>query len=120
MSDLDLTKPLQTRDGREVRIYATDGSGDWSIHGAIREDGRGWFTATWMNDGKYATDTHKAGKDLINLPQKGRVKAWLNVYYAHNTTYHASRADADAEAALIPARIACIEVGVEYTEGEGL
>ena len=119
MSALDLTKPLQTRDGREVRIYATDGSGDRSIHGAIREDGRGWFTATWRDDGKYAPRSG-AGRDLVNAPQKGRVKAWLNVYYAHNTTYHVSRADADAEAALIPARIACIEVGVEYTEGEGL
>ena len=36
---IDKSKTYRTRDGREVRIYATDGVGDQAIHGAVLTDG---------------------------------------------------------------------------------
>jgi len=41
----------KTRGGKDVRIYAEDGVGTYSIHGAIRESA-GWITTTWTKDGK--------------------------------------------------------------------
>jgi hypothetical protein len=34
---IDINKKYRTRDGREVRIYATDGDGDPLTHGAIKD-----------------------------------------------------------------------------------
>ena len=31
-------KQYKTRDGREVRVYATDGAGEFPIHGAVLND----------------------------------------------------------------------------------
>jgi len=43
--------PARTRDGREARIYATDGGGDFPIHGASLNDGQ-WSAECWMRDGR--------------------------------------------------------------------
>lgn len=45
-------KKYCTRDGREVRIYATDGGPSLDrIHGAVKIEGAGWTPATWAWDG---------------------------------------------------------------------
>lgn len=41
----------QTNDGDKVRIYATDGTGLYCVHGAY-EFNRDWFITTWSLDGK--------------------------------------------------------------------
>jgi len=47
----DCTK---TKDGRPVRIYATDGGGLYPIHGAIwMNSEEGWRVATWTKGGNY-------------------------------------------------------------------
>jgi len=83
MGKLDFSKPglLQTRDGREVRIYATDGKGKYPIHGAILTDG-GWEDQTWTHDGCLLTEHSAEAEDLIAKPQ--RVTGWMNVYKSNN------------------------------------
>ena len=81
MTKLDFSKPdqLQTRDGRQVRIYATDGGGTKPIHGAVFYGGE-WKVRQWQEDGihtgdgMYTCDTC----DLVRKP--ARVTGWLNVY----------------------------------------
>jgi hypothetical protein len=102
-----------TRDGRKVRILATDRrtSGDFCLVGLVdgvpaeeiqfwRADGT---TGTWSN--------HYL--DLMCAPE--RRTAWVN-FYPEIGIVHLSREKADARAT--KERIACVEV--TFTEGEGL
>lgn len=66
---LDLDAPLTTRDGREVRIYARDGSGSYPIHGAIK-CGEDWVMFSWTKNGQACLGGISHGKDLINTPVK--------------------------------------------------
>jgi hypothetical protein len=52
---IDINKKYRTRDGREVRIYATDGAQCGTcIHGAVLDNGW-WGSVTWGSDGsKYS------------------------------------------------------------------
>lgn len=77
MTTLDFSKPdqLQTRDGRAVRIYATDGNGVYCVHGAIKYEG-GWVQERWGNEG-----TCFRGSDASDLIRKpARITGWANVY----------------------------------------
>jgi len=75
---LDFTKPetLQTRDGREVRIYATDCGGMYPNHGAVLCD-NAWLIQSWSIHGK-CTTLPDSNSDLI--PKPPRVTGWANVY----------------------------------------
>lgn len=70
---LDLTKPVQTRDGRKVRILCTDDRGNYPVIGIIEcpdkvED----ELETWTLSGKaIAWEDGDAVDDLINVPDKG-------------------------------------------------
>jgi len=61
---IDPEKRYRTRDGHEVRIYATDGNGRYPIHGAYLE-GLIWWLDSWREDGKKYHDEFKDEKDLI-------------------------------------------------------
>lgn len=77
---IDLTKPVQTRDGQEVRFYnadTLDGAGIYPLHGAI-EDGTKWVVAVWTGDGKFYDTGRRDGRDLVNIPVKR--SGWINVY----------------------------------------
>jgi hypothetical protein len=67
---LDLTRPIQTRSGRPVRILATDGK--YTSNGVIQpiiaavEDG---FLGFWSMDGTFNQNSPgPGGLDLINVP----------------------------------------------------
>lgn len=49
---IEMGKTYRTRDGREVRIYATDGAELEQVHGAINNGGV-WHAAKWTADGLY-------------------------------------------------------------------
>jgi len=76
---LDFTKPesLQTRDGREVRIYATDAGGEKPIHGAVLDDDL-WVCRSWTADGQFSGSICSEPCDLI--PKPLRLTGWLNCY----------------------------------------
>lgn len=117
---IDTTKEYTTRDGREVRIYATDGQGSCPIHGAVREFD-GWAYASWTPLGAHDIGSKEVSRhDLIEKPKI--IKGWINVYipgYGENeaaSTIWNTKEDADSAAC--EDRIACIQV--EFKEGEGL
>ena len=80
MTDLILkTGKVQTRDGREVRIYATDAGGAYPVHGAIKLD-HDWAFETWTLSGSYTNTEEDHRYDLTPIPQ---VK-YFNVYTSKN------------------------------------
>ena len=114
---IDKNKQYRTRDGREVRIYATDGNGHKPIHGAIRE-GESWVAYTWLYDGVAALDCNS----LIEVKPRIKREVWVNVYRQDDgyefATYHDNAIDAESESGDDIVARACLTVDVE--EGEGL
>jgi hypothetical protein len=108
---LDLTKPVQMRNGTPVRILATDLDGLCPVVGAYRSARTGKEVATtWTRDGRYlASQVGECFSDLVNVTTKR--KLWLNVY-SDDIAAHDSRAEADRAA--FGRRLACVEVEIEY------
>ena len=52
---IDINKKYRTRDGREVRIYVTDGRGGTAIHGAIKTCSGYWLQESWWSSGQLLT-----------------------------------------------------------------
>ena len=111
---IDKSKQYRTRDGREVRIYATDGGGHKPIHGAIRED-ENWIAYTWLYDGVAALDCNS----LIEVKPRIKREVWVNVYHESAFGYP-NRAWADNHAGNSSERIACVKLTIDVEEGEGL
>jgi len=114
---IDINKKYRTRDGREVRIYATDGYGSYSIHGAVLTE-EGWFSRQWteqgeLSNGRLVPSTH----DLIEVRPRHKRTVWLNVYRDDLDAY-ISREQAEDEQDTN--RIACIKIELDFEEGEGL
>lgn len=60
---IDKNRTYTTRDGREVRIYATDGGAAWRIHGATMTKS-GWVPKTWTQEGSWMSG-YESVEDLI-------------------------------------------------------
>lgn len=74
---IDLKKPLQTRDGREVKIFMENGgSKNWPILGAHKEDNI-WSQTCWNPNGLYYYEQETAN-DLINVPEKPKEEILIN------------------------------------------
>jgi hypothetical protein len=80
--DIDPAKQYRTRDGREVRIYAVDGGGSRSVHGAIYNPLvsdpdwiSGWSEKKWRSDGKHGESGCDSPADLIEV--KPEQVVWL-------------------------------------------
>ncbi len=105
-------KQYRTRDGREVRIYATDGYTDFPVHGAVKNK-EGWMPLQWHLQGYW----HPTNRDLDLIEVKPRIKrdVWIHIFN-----------DGDLEvtdnpaSAYITHRIACVKVVIDCEEGEGL
>jgi hypothetical protein len=109
-------KTYRTRDGREVRIYATDGD-DWSpIHGAIQTSGR-WSACVWRKDGSRIDSTIEDLGDLIEVKPRIKRTVWLNVYEDDVHRFHTKQ---EAEDGSYKCRLACVKVEIDCEEGEGL
>ena len=120
---IDKSKTYKTRDGREVRIYATDGDGSGSaIHGAINNF-YGWVATVWNPDGKCHWSAGCYGyptpaNDLIEVRPRHKRTVWLNVYgRPDDVTAYSDKWKADQS---VSPRIACIKVELDFEEGEGL
>lgn len=106
---------VETQSGRAVRIYATDGFGAYSIHGAYRISEGDWFLYRWDRHGRPF-----CGNDDMALkakPNTIELDLWINVYPDGSGTAYQGRDKADLRAALD--RVACIHIQ-QITEGEGL
>lgn len=67
MSTLDIQpgKLYRTRDGHKARVYATDGRGQHSVHGALLQKD-GWNDCSWTASGHHYSNTTERGADLIS------------------------------------------------------
>lgn len=108
-------KQYRTRDGREVRIYATDGA-KGKIHGAMLTD-EGWEHRTWMSDGRIVL-CQEHDYDLIEVRPRHKRTVWVNVYETTICGCYRTKEHADEQAREY--RIACIKVDLDFEEGEGL
>ena len=125
-------KQYRTRDGREVRIYATDGAGLYSIHGAMASQSSnknkqsivsstGWFLEAWFSDGQHYEGNNDF--DLIEVKPRIRRTVWLNVYDDKYVGLYYNRKNADEDMEYMPSsfkRVACVKVEIDCEEGEGL
>ena len=105
-------KTYRTRDGREVRIYATDGGQAYNVHGAVHHIALGWICHTWLSNGR--SNMHE-NCDLIEVKPRHKRTVWLNVHDFHCFAW-SSKEHADAQGG----RIACIKVDLDFEEGEGI
>jgi hypothetical protein len=112
---IDINKKYCTAWGQEVRIYATDGGGNWPIHGAMK-NGRDniWVVTSWDVNGKY----HYPECDLVEAKPRIKQKLWFNVYRDHTSGGFFTKKEADAVAGF--RRIGCVQVEIDIEEGEGL
>ena len=76
--ELDFTQPVQTRDGRKVRVLCTDGGGDYPVVGLYEWDGSHGTLCRWTLSGVY----HPSGESNVDLEQAPPelVKRWVNIY----------------------------------------
>ena len=116
---IDKDRTYHTRDGREVRIYAVDGTDDQSIHGAVK-DGNGWTIVAWYSDGVHARSNRNGPIDLIEVRPRHKRTVWLTVW--SNNYIEASNKPEWRNGPLGCGEepVACIKVELDFEEGEGL
>lgn len=112
---IDPKKTYKTRDGREVRIYAVDGGGEYPVHGA-HYDGVRWSVCAWKKKGRIFDDG-ECSLDLIEVRPRIQREVWVNVYPKCSSIHH-SKDEAEAVSALH--RIACVKLVIDCEEGTGL
>jgi len=113
---IDINKQYRTRDGREVRIYATDGAMPRPVHGAVKSSyDSTWHSFQWHEDGRLVHNVLAVDlSDLIEVRPRHKRTVFLHVF--KNSTVCATE-EAYYE---ITNRIACIKVELDFEEGEGL
>lgn len=106
-------KQYRTRDGREVRIYATDHGETNYIAGAIKEDGL-WNLTTWQADGRYLNNSKETCHDLIEIRPRIKREVWVNIYKDGVAAFESPSMGGGG------GRLACVKVVIDCEEGEGL
>ena len=115
---IDPKKQYRTRDGREVRIYAVDGSLERTVHGAWKDPDGDWILDSWHKHG-FHRRANDSPLDLIEVRPRIKRKVWVNVYPLHVgfRTY-------ETKSAAISNKdhgcIACVEIDIDVEEGHGL
>jgi len=100
---LDLTKPVQIKNGTPVKILCTDLTGDYPILGIIETEKEKTFMA-WSKSGEFSIDA-KCKYDLENISEY----RWIN-YYANGKCYsHLSREEAELYDTDTKNKLACIK-----------
>lgn len=122
---LDLTKPVQTRDGRKARIICTDAKHIKPVIALVTEPNTFECVALYGADGNFFADkTLESRNDLVNVPETNKLEGWLNVYSSTpscQSRIHPTKEYADDCAS--EKRLACIDLSklnITYTVGEGL
>lgn len=114
---IDKNKKYRTRDGKEVRIYETEGNTHNGIHGAIKID-EAWCMATWTAGGRSATTEYKY--DLVEVKPRIEKSYWINIYSSASFNLIAWSSHTDAVNGRQPDCIATVQVHIDCEEGEGL
>jgi hypothetical protein len=110
----DPTKPVQRRNGQKAEIACTLKSGR---HVAVIDDEH---VVVFQSDGGYSQmgGTAFCPYDLINIPETFERKGWVNVYPEHTGQIFDNKDRADDRRDR--GAIACVQVTIRGTVGEGL
>ena len=111
---IEMGKKYKTRAGDEVRLYACNCGGVWSVHGAYKID-EGWRSEVWKENGRY-NERENNDNDLIEVPQWIQREYWVNVYEHGIGTGNRDKCDADANGG---SRLACVKMIIDCEVGEG-
>ena len=114
---IDINKTYRTRNGMKVRIYAVDGQGKKSVHGAYCGFVEGWIPLSWTKYGKVDLYQEIQPLDLIEVRPRHKRTVWVNLYADNTNSVYGTKERADGDKHL---RIACIKVDLDFEEGEGL
>ena len=109
---IDISKTYRTRDGREVRIYATDGGGPCPVHGAIKNDDV-WQCTNWLPNGLNYENSRQAS-DIIEVKPRIKRTVWLHLYKSGTTALCFDQFILGNEC------LARVKVEIDCEEGEGL
>lgn len=116
---VDINKQYQTRDGKKVRIYCTDASGPYPVHGAVwSELDQCWQLRTWTAEGAFSEYVRFGLIDLVEVKPRIQRELWVNVYRDNREFFYPTRERADESKS--PGRFACVKVVIDCEEGEGL
>ncbi len=117
---IEVGKLYATRDGRQVRIYSTDGCGEYPIHGAVKIE-EGWESADWTHKGRFNVQRPDMKTDIVaEWVEEEERTYWIN-FYPRNVTddrLHKEKGMADRCASV--ERIACVPVTIKFKKGDGL
>ena len=111
---IDKDKKYTTRNGREVRIYATDCGGLYPVHGAILYDGL-WVINSWPLDGMDAIDSI-SNADLIEVKPRKKIERWVAIDSGGNASMYLS----NPPPVVMMSAFAIKHIVFEVEEGEGL
>ena len=75
---ISMDKEYKTREGLEVRVYATDGAGPYPVQGAIKRSD-GWVCATWLSDGHVRRLGKEDRDDLVEVKPRMKFERWVLV-----------------------------------------
>ena len=75
---IDINKRYCTKSGHEVRIYATDGGGDYPVHGAVLEKNY-WRILSWDENGNLKSDQGQP-YDIVEFKPRIKRSLWVNIY----------------------------------------
>jgi hypothetical protein len=116
---INKNKTYKTRDGREVRIYATDGAMPRPVHGAVKSSyDSTWHSFQWHEDGRLVHNVLAVDlSDLIEDRPRHKRTVWVTVYPMNR--YYISDENIQCDI-YPPKRIACIKVELDFEEGQGL
>jgi hypothetical protein len=106
-------KTYRTRDGREVRIYATDGSIPFIIHGAWRI-GTNWISCGWLDDGSHPDNRYL---DLIEVNPRIKRTVWIDVMRGYEAITYVM---GHPRHSVLEPPLARVKVEIDCEEGEGL
>lgn len=70
---LDLSKPVQTRDGHRVDLLDRRVKGRYPLIGIVQKEGRE-VIETWTTEGRYQYAGLHSNLDLINTPEQPRLR----------------------------------------------
>jgi len=118
MKPLDLTKPIQTRDGRPAKfLHKLKGEPDFPIVCVI-DSSEDEQINYYNKDGLVRTGGSVL--DLINVPVKHVREYWVNGY-EHSCSFYNTREGCEIADADNPSkRLACVKITIPFEEGQGL
>lgn len=116
---IDVSKPVETREGHPARIIASDVKTEYPIIAVVKISEHKEVVRAYSKDGTFLMDGSPSKADLVNVPEKLTFYGWLNVgTRGHEDGVFSTRDRADAFAK--PDRIACLPLEISFLEGEGL